>query len=76
MTKNVVMNVTEGRLISIKKLTENSKLVGQEIANLEPVNHLKMLITGFDQMFSSIANFTFSSVVNKVEDMNVALILK
>ena len=76
LTKDVGMNVTEGRLICVKKLTENIKAVDQEIASPEPVNHLKMLITGFCRIFSSIANDTFPSTVNKGEDMKVTLIQK
>ena len=76
LTKDIGMSVTEGRMICVKKLTENSEAVNQEIASPEPVNHLKMLITGFCRIFSSIANDTFSSTVNKGEDMKVTLIQK
>ena len=76
LTKDVGMNVTEGRLICVKKLTDNNEAVNQEIASPEPVNYLKMLITGFCQIFSSIANDTFSSTVNKGEDIKVTLIQK
>ena len=61
-------------MICVKKLTENSEAVNQEIASPEHVDHLKMLITGFCRIFSSIANDTFSSTVNKGEDMKVTLI--
>ena len=60
-------------MICVKKLIENSEAVNQEIASPEPVNHLKMIITGFCRTFSSITNDTFSSTVNKGEDMKVTL---
>ena len=39
LTEDVGMSVTEGRMICVKKLTENSEAVNQEIASPEHVNH-------------------------------------
>ena len=35
---SICMNVTEGGLICVKKLTANSEAVNQEIASPEPAN--------------------------------------